>query len=143
MRFGHPKTQEVFESLSKGAQNIVRATVYAQKGYGYGLHISDASKVVEEGDPTLALNEVLEHIRDCVIPILLNDGVSSVCIESELPVLDIFEIVQTTHGSTLRVKHPEKPLDQIREEEAARIQYELEKAAYEEHKAREKQVISR
>jgi hypothetical protein len=98
MRFGHPKTQEVFEGLSSNAQSIIRNTVYEQKS-GLGLAISRLPEAVREGDPYIAINEILGTIQE---------GVDNV-----------FEIRESKIGPVLRVKHPQKPQEQLREEATA------------------------
>lgn len=101
MRFRHPETQQVFESLSGNAKAIVKAVVYEQKS-GKGLLVSRLGEAVREGDANAAVNEVLSHIRGNLTQTLGSN---------------VFEIVESRIGDVLRVKHPEKPLDQIRKEE--------------------------
>ncbi len=136
MRFAHPKTQEVFESLSEGAQEIVRAAVHGQKGMRRGLLISEALISVSKESPSIALKEVLFHIREKAIMTLLPETINGIYVEVEVPACtDVFEVKETKYGPVLKVKHPEKPQDQIRAEEAARLQYELERSAYANRKA--------
>lgn len=97
MKFAHPKTQEVFESLSSPAQAIVRAAVYKQKAGEKGFLISHTQDVLrDEEDPYEALNEVLSKIRD-----------------------GVFEVAEGVMGPAIRVIHPAKPDSQIADDAAA------------------------